>query len=172
MSKPLNVTESGGGAVHSRHPTVIKWRNNAIDACAKIADAYGYYDPANDMRKMLTDEPQQPAQGQCDSEPVAWRVPSVMSNNGWDFTTLPERKKNWEVVSESVEPLYTRPLSAVVPEGWRDVRIHGLPEEACELWFVIQTPPSRVVHGAFIDGIFWHSNKKYVALFYMPKPAH
>lgn len=65
-----------------------------------------------------------------------------------------------------------QPPSAAVPEGWRDVRIHGLPEEACELWFVIQAPPSRVVHGAFIDGIFWHSNKKYVALFYMPKPAH
>lgn len=47
--------------VSPRHPVVIQWRDNAIEACAKIADAYGHEYAAQDMRCMLT-APQQVAQ--------------------------------------------------------------------------------------------------------------
>ena len=40
--------------VSPRHPVVIQWRDNAIEACAKIADAYGHEQAAQDMRAMLT----------------------------------------------------------------------------------------------------------------------
>lgn len=53
-------------SVSPRHPVVMQWRDNAIEACAKIADAYGHEHAAQDMRAMLT-APQQEAQ-----EPVAW----------------------------------------------------------------------------------------------------
>lgn len=42
--------------VGPRHPVVIKWRNNGIEACAGIADAYGIDQAAADMRAMLTKE--------------------------------------------------------------------------------------------------------------------
>jgi hypothetical protein len=42
------------GAVDVRHPVVVKWRNNGIEACAGIADAYGMTQAAIDMRAMLT----------------------------------------------------------------------------------------------------------------------
>ena len=40
--------------VPARHPVVVHWRNNAIEACAGLADAYGCHDAARDMRVMLT----------------------------------------------------------------------------------------------------------------------
>lgn len=43
--------------VPARHPVVVKWRNNGIEACAGIADAYGSHQAAKDMRAMLTKEP-------------------------------------------------------------------------------------------------------------------
>ena len=45
------------GDVHPRHPVVVKWRNNGIEACAGIAEAYGCHDAALDMRAMLTAAP-------------------------------------------------------------------------------------------------------------------
>lgn len=51
--------------VGPRHPTVVKWRNNAIKTCAGIADAHGCKDAAMDMRVMLTQEvePQRNSKG-------------------------------------------------------------------------------------------------------------
>jgi len=40
--------------VGARHPEVVRWRNNAIEASAKIAAAYGYEEVAEDIRKLLT----------------------------------------------------------------------------------------------------------------------
>ena len=44
------------GRVGSRHPTVVQWRNDGIEACAGIADTYGMDFAARDMRALLTKE--------------------------------------------------------------------------------------------------------------------
>jgi hypothetical protein len=41
-------------SVGPRHPTVVRWRNNGIESCAKIAEAYGNDQAAVDMRVMIT----------------------------------------------------------------------------------------------------------------------
>lgn len=43
--------------VSSRHPVVVHWRNDGIEACAGIADAYGSVRAARDMRAMITPPP-------------------------------------------------------------------------------------------------------------------
>lgn len=50
--------------------------------------------------------------------------------------------------------------------GWRDV-VEELPTEAQEVLFVRD---NKVVHGAWIGGIFWHSNTKMAASKWMPLP--
>lgn len=50
--------------------------------------------------------------------------------------------------------------------GWRDVA-EELPTEAQEVLFV---RGDKVVHGAWIGGIFWHSNTKMAAAKWMPLP--
>ena len=40
--------------VSSRHPEVIRWRNDGIEACAQIADRYQCEYAAQDMRALLT----------------------------------------------------------------------------------------------------------------------
>lgn len=54
---PTPQADSQPAPVGARHPTVVHWRNNGIEACAKIADAYGFHDPARDMRALLTAPP-------------------------------------------------------------------------------------------------------------------
>jgi hypothetical protein len=49
---------------------------------------------------------------------------------------------------------------------WRDV-VDELPQEAQEVLFVRD---GKTVHGAWIGGIFWHSNKKMAAAQWMPLP--
>lgn len=49
---------------------------------------------------------------------------------------------------------------------WRDV-IDELPQEAQEVLFV---RGGKTVHGAWIGGIFWHSNQKMAAAKWMPMP--
>jgi hypothetical protein len=50
--------------------------------------------------------------------------------------------------------------------GWRDVA-DELPQEAQEVLFV---RGGKTVHGAWIGGIFWHSNQKMAAAYWMPLP--
>lgn len=50
--------------------------------------------------------------------------------------------------------------------GWRDVA-DELPQEAQEVLFV---RGGKTVHGAWIGGIFWHSNQKMAAAKWMPLP--
>jgi len=45
--------------VGPRHPEVVKWRNDAIDASAKIAERYGYGHVAQDIRAMVSSAPKQ-----------------------------------------------------------------------------------------------------------------
>lgn len=42
--------------VSPRHPTVVRWRNAGIVACAAIANSYGMEFAAQDMRALLTKE--------------------------------------------------------------------------------------------------------------------
>ena len=49
---------------------------------------------------------------------------------------------------------------------WRDVA-EELPHEAQEVLFV---RGGKTVHGAWIGGIFWHSNQKMAAAYWMPLP--
>ena len=49
---------------------------------------------------------------------------------------------------------------------WRDVA-DELPKEAQEVLFV---RCGKTVHGAWIGGIFWHSNQKMAAAYWMPLP--
>jgi len=49
---------------------------------------------------------------------------------------------------------------------WRDV-VDGLPQEAQEVLFV---RGDKVLYGAWIDGNFWHSNKRMAAVYWMPIP--
>ena len=44
------------GKVGSRHPTVVMWRDDGIEACAGIADAYGMDFAAREMRVLKTKE--------------------------------------------------------------------------------------------------------------------
>ncbi len=53
-------------------------------------------------------------------------------------------------------------------KGWRDVYVHGCPEAAQEVLFA---RGGITVHGAFIGGIFWHSNEKCAAALWMPLPT-
>lgn len=50
--------------------------------------------------------------------------------------------------------------------GWRDV-VDELPNEAQEVLFVRH---GKTVHGAWIGGIFWHSNQKCAAATWRPMP--
>ena len=50
---------------------------------------------------------------------------------------------------------------------WRDVA-DELPTEAQEVLFV---RGGKTVHGAWIGGIFWHSNQKMAAAIWMPLPV-
>lgn len=59
---------------------------------------------------------------------------------------------------------YAAGLAAV---RWRDVA-DELPKEAQEVLFV---RGGKTVHGAWIGGIFWHSNQKMAAAKWMPLPA-
>ena len=42
--------------VSSRHPTVVRWRNDGIEVCAGIADLYDMKFAAQDMRALKTKE--------------------------------------------------------------------------------------------------------------------
>ena len=50
---------------------------------------------------------------------------------------------------------------------WRDVA-EELPQEAQEVLFV---RGGKTLHGAWIGGIFWHSNQKMAAAIWMPLPV-
>jgi hypothetical protein len=50
---------------------------------------------------------------------------------------------------------------------WRDV-VEELPKEAQEVLFVRS---GKVLHGAWIGGIFWHSNQSMAAAYWMPFPS-
>ena len=52
------------------------------------------------------------------------------------------------------------------PLRWRDVA-EELPQEAQEVLFV---RGGKTLHGAWIGGIFWHSNQKMAAAYWMPLP--
>jgi len=63
----------------------------------------------------------------------------------------------WQASREAVES---------VPDMWRDVD-YEVPEHAQEVILVLG---EKVVHGAWIGGMFWHNNRKVEATKWMPLP--
>lgn len=63
-------------------------------------------------------------------------------------------------------PKQKRLLTPLSAPRWRDVA-DELPKEAQEVLFV---RCGKTVHGAWIGGIFWHSNQKMAAAYWMPLP--
>ena len=60
----------------------------------------------------------------------------------------------------------TEYVRADLAVSWRDVA-DELPQEAQEVLFV---RGGKTLHGAWIGGIFWHSNQKMAAAKWMPLP--
>lgn len=50
---PARILAVLDAIIGPRHPAVAQWRNDAIQACAAIADRYGQSHAANDMRALL-----------------------------------------------------------------------------------------------------------------------
>ncbi|HEX7111401.1 MAG TPA: hypothetical protein VF216_03080 [Mizugakiibacter sp.] len=65
-----------------------------------------------------------------------------------------------------MEDLYDAADAIERAPRWRDVA-EELPQEAQEVLFV---RGGKTVHGAWIGGIFWHSNQKMAAAYWMPMP--
>ena len=59
------------------------------------------------------------------AEPVGWVMPSAMKNDGVNFTADKDQAENWMKFSGNVEPVYTQPQSAGVPDGWDIERESG-----------------------------------------------
>lgn len=77
----------------------------------------------------------------------------------------------YEATVQNLEQRIRELESQRVPDGWkgwRDVYVHGCPEAAQEVLFA---RGGITVHGAFIGGIFWHSNEKCAAALWMPLPT-
>jgi hypothetical protein len=72
----------------------------------------------------------------------------------------PEQRRWMEDLYDAADALERAPR-------WRDVA-DELPQEAQEVLFV---RGGKTVHGAWIGGIFWHSNQKMAAAQWMPLPA-
>ena len=71
----------------------------------------------------------------------------------------PEQRQLMEDLYDAADALERTPR-------WRDVA-EELPQEAQEVLFV---RGGKTVHGAWIGGIFWHSNQKMAAAKWMPLP--
>jgi len=95
-----------------------------------------------------------------EGEPVAW----------WDGdTSAAEDSFSFKSNGYYTIPLYTHPASrqaVSVPDMWRDVD-YEVPEQAQEVILVLG---EKVVHGAWIGGMFWHNNRKVEATKWMPLP--
>ena len=95
-----------------------------------------------------------------EGEPVAW----------WDGdTSAAEDSFSFKSNGYYTIPLYTHPASrqaVSVPDMWRDVD-YEVPEQAQEVILVLG---EKVVHGAWIGGMFWHNNRKVEATKWRPLP--
>ena len=100
------------------------------------------------------------ASRQIEGEPVAW----------WDGdTSAAEDSFSFKSNGYYTIPLYTHPASrqaVSVPDMWRDVD-YEVPEQAQEVILVLG---EKVVHGAWIGGMFWHNNRKVEATKWRPLP--
>ena len=97
--------------VSPRHPVVMQWRDNAIEACAKIADAYGHEHAAQDMRAMLT-APQQEAQEPALFVSAKQLADLVDPSHATGGSYLPARKTRAGLFTQ---PLYSAPQPAPAP---------------------------------------------------------
>jgi len=103
-----------------------------------------------------------------EGEPIGYVVPRMleaMQAGKYCGISISDEKKDGDIA------VYTHPASAVkqavsVPDMWRDVD-YEVPEQAQEVILVLG---EKVVHGAWIGGMFWHNNRKVEATKWMPLP--
>ena len=116
---------------------------HALSSCSEIPNSSGHA-----SRQAL------------EGEPVAW----------WDGdTSAAEDSFSFKSNGYYTIPLYTHPASrqaVSVPDMWRDVD-YEVPEQAQEVILVLG---EKVVHGAWIGGMFWHNNRKVEATKWRPLP--
>jgi len=100
---PDRILKVLDAVVGPRHPTVIKWRNDAIEACIEIAHRYGNASAYSerDMRALLAAAPA--TQAEMQAEPVAWLHTNKLGGVQ-AFTTEPPPG-----LKEQCQPLYTAP---------------------------------------------------------------
>ena len=86
-----------------------------------------------------------------------------------DLTTVLLQEKVAELEQQLAEREAAIKLlrDAIDDVRWRDVSDDGIPTEAQEVLFV---RGGETLHGAFIGGVFWRSNKQCAALYWMPLP--
>jgi hypothetical protein len=71
------------------------------------------------------------------------------------------------ILRKQAEAVQASREAASVPDMWRDVD-YEVPEQAQEVILVLG---EKVVHGAWIGGMFWHNNRKVEATKWMPLPC-
>ena len=70
------------------------------------------------------------------------------------------------ILRKQAEAVQASRQAVSVPDMWRDVD-YEVPEQAQEVILVLG---EKVVHGAWIGGMFWHNNRKVEATKWMPLP--
>ena len=150
----------------------------AFEAWAKLAFPHMSLLKKGDTDKYVYKTANFACEAFCEGE--AWQA-SRQALEGEPVAYITERKLEWlksgpvlsAVVyrkhSEGSIPLYTHPASrqaVSVPDMWRDVD-YEVPEQAQEVILVLG---EKVVHGAWIGGMFWHNNRKVEATKWMPLP--
>ena len=98
-----------------------------------------------------------PAQGPVDV--LVGRLRTHAEAHEYIANADPEQRQWMEDLYDAADALERTPR-------WRDVA-EELPQEAQEVLFV---RGGKTVHGAWIGGIFWHSNQKMAAAQWMPLP--
>ena len=88
---------------------------------------------------------------------LATRIANALES---EFAFVAYKEKQW------MNDLYDAADAIERAPRWRDVA-DELPQEAQEVLFV---RGGKTVHGAWIGGIFWHSNQKMAAAYWMPLP--
>ena len=87
-------------------------------------------------------------------------------SNSYSFTRFGDEDYYDEVLEGMWWGWQASRQAASVPDMWRDVD-YEVPEQAQEVILVLG---EKVVHGAWIGGMFWHNNRKVEATKWMPLP--
>lgn len=99
------LTEPAVDRVHPRHPVVVYWRNDGIEACAGIADAYGNFNAAQDMRAMITASPRAPTEVPLTHEEISLLAHNIDPGNWIDLRFKRSWHDGFEKGARAIEKL-------------------------------------------------------------------